>query len=1010
MSRQQKVGTFLALIMIVAIMSPITSVNATPSEESEYYYGVEYDWSSLDSDIQNVTGLDIQGLFTEIMDDADDAGFNLDIGQLTSGSSNVYVHQTEDISPQTIEDADGNDITVWSRSSDVVLRHGLLSNAVIMTDWSETTFGSDPTGFDIDVLATAENYLVVDVLYTEYLNDAYELVGSDIGLDLTIGNDADLSIDIEVEGDGEEFVVDFSTGIEFSYSVETDAIWRLGAPSPIYTEAAQNEYTSWECSESADQVGVTEIMGGDGAEVIDECGDIVGTYSGTADYNVFIEGIPTEEFGLDEGEFDISISDIFNQAGDYSEPMEIDELEFEMSSEEVFEVDLGDGNTINAVACETCPPGSPVMFMMIGNALAQASISFGEAVAEDFEDELEESLGEILEDVFGGEDDGGNYDDDNGLWMCDNGEMIWEWEVNNGMENCEDGSDEMDFYITIVTSSDWESGEDFYAFNGQLDHEMLGYESIPEITCQESWGERQLTIDNVNDGWEDCDDGSDEYNSSNPTSYTCEDGSIISLEAVNNGSEECADGSDEPADNEGDWFYCDGDHIPMQWLNNGQNNCENGADEYSDNNSDFYCNSDSTMINFSLVNNGVDDCTEGEDEGEATVFFMDLSSDDNGDGNALISASGVLVCASWHCDINAMNSHYHYMSGTGVSPNYGEMELCTSGQVRSESGEIIATFDETCDDLYNGPEIREWETGIEYHDDDEELYIFAKAGEYGESFDDVTLEITVNRVEDGQSTLVLQNEVEFMNESEITYEEFIDFPGAGEYCAEFDLVQGSTVFQSYEDCISVEDGPDVSDRLVTIAEAFAESGLEEVLEQFGENLEMTFEEVEENEVPEIPYTDGAWAPLWSNEHATIVGVSVYAWDEDGNGFVLAGPETEGYSNYPPMVFASINYITGVPAQEAQEEMADNDELDEIFDVEIHDLTILEEALEDAGVDTSDLGLTEAETPETNEETNEEEQTAEELAEDGGLIPFISPAFVLAILAIAAFAIPRKKED
>ena len=55
-------------------------------------------------------------------------------------------------------------------------------------------------------------------------------------------------------------------------------------------------------------------MGGDGAEVIDECGDIVGTYSGTADYNVFVEGIPTEEFGLDESEFDISISDIFNQS------------------------------------------------------------------------------------------------------------------------------------------------------------------------------------------------------------------------------------------------------------------------------------------------------------------------------------------------------------------------------------------------------------------------------------------------------------------------------------------------------------------------------------------------------------------------------------------------------------------------------------------------------------------------------------------------------------------------
>ena len=163
MSRRTSLTGFVALLMIITAVSPL-AVHATPSEESEYYYGVEYDWSSLDSDLRNVTGLDIQELLAEIMQDADDAGFNLDIGQLTTGSSNVYVHQTEDISPQTIQDADGNDVDVWSRSSDVVLRHGLLSNAVIMTDWSETTFGSQPTGFDISVQATAENVLTVDVL------------------------------------------------------------------------------------------------------------------------------------------------------------------------------------------------------------------------------------------------------------------------------------------------------------------------------------------------------------------------------------------------------------------------------------------------------------------------------------------------------------------------------------------------------------------------------------------------------------------------------------------------------------------------------------------------------------------------------------------------------------------------------------------------------------------------------------------------------------------------------
>ena len=123
---------FKALIVSIMMLNllPMTMVQATPTEASEYYYGVEYDWTSLDSDLENLTGLDIQELFTELMDDADDAGFNLDIGQLTTGSTNVYVHQYEDISAQTIQDLDGNNVDVWSRTSDVVLRHGLILSLI----------------------------------------------------------------------------------------------------------------------------------------------------------------------------------------------------------------------------------------------------------------------------------------------------------------------------------------------------------------------------------------------------------------------------------------------------------------------------------------------------------------------------------------------------------------------------------------------------------------------------------------------------------------------------------------------------------------------------------------------------------------------------------------------------------------------------------------------------------------------------------------------------------------
>jgi hypothetical protein len=220
-------------------------------------------------------------------------------------------------------------------------------------------------------------------------------------------------------------------------------------------------------------------------------------------------------------------------------------------------------------------------------------------------------------------------------------------------------------------------------------------------------------------------------------------------------------------------------------------------------------------------------------------------------------------------------------------------------------------------------------------------------------------------------------------------------------------------FDTYQECMTVEDGPEVSERVEKIVGALAESGLENVLENFGNNLETTFQELDEDyEVPVFPYADGMWAPLWSNEHATIVGVGVYAWDEDGNAYVIAGPETAGYSQDLPMTFASIRYITGVPAQEAQEQMAEFDDLEDIVDVENHDLSELAADLEEAGADTSGLGLGDGtdSSGETTDDSDDGEQTAEDIAEDAGLLPFTSPLTVMALIGLAALAGHRRHEN
>ena len=1004
----------LLTALLLAAITPLTTVSAVPTEASEYYYGVEYDWTSLDSDLQNVTGLDIQELFSEIMEDADGAGFNLDLGQLTTGSSNVYVHQTEDISVQTIQDLDGNDVQVWSRTSDVVLRHGLLSNAVILTDWSETTFGSDPTGFDIDVIAEAENVLTVDMLYTEYLDDQYQLLGADMDFDMTISNDMNLGIDIMVEGGGEQLNVDFDTGMDVSYSIASLAEWRLGSPSPIYIEAAANDNTHWGCTDDTSDVGVYG-EGGE-AEVVDFCGMLDGTYIGSADYNVYLTGLPMEEFGFDEGQFDISINDELTNEGDYEGEANMEDVTFNMRSGETLEVDLGDGTVIDATPCDTCPPGNPVMFIMMGNVITHASESFGEAVAEDFEAELEDSFADIFENIFGVDSGDNDYSDNEDGFMCDDGEEIPNHWVNDGEEDCMDGSDESDFYVRGYMNQDWESGDHYYGVNGEMNTDILGFETSPTIMCEYDGMYQELTIDNVNDGWDDCDDGSDEFDNGLTTTYTCHDGMDISFELVNDGSSDCADGSDEPADNEGKWFMCqvNYDQIPWQYVNDGVANCEDGGDEYDPNNEQtYYCDEYTTSISYELLNDGAVDCNDGSDEGEAIFFMMDVYIND-GDGNAVVAAQDLMVCAKWSCDVTVGteggDQWISYTSEVMAPSTYGGTEMCAGGHISGADGTLLEEAPEMCSDAWTGPEIHDWSTNV-YEEGDNQLRIESEAG-YG-NYDDVTMSWQLMDVSDGANMIMAQGSEAWADESSLYFEEVVDISGPGEYCLEVHLTQdGQTEsFDETSECVTVEDGPEVSDKIMTIGEALAESGLADVLEAYGENVGETFADVAENEVPEFPYVDGMWAPLWSDEHATIVGVGLYAWDEDENGYVIAGPATTGYSEDRPMTFASIRYITGAPAQAAQQEMVDFSDLEDIVDVEDHDLSELSQVLEDAGADTSDLGFPDnTETGDDTAEGTDEAETAEEAAEDSGLLPFVSPLTVIALIGLAAVAGNRRTEN
>ena len=918
--------------MLLTALAPLAAVQAAPDEASEYYYGVEYDWTSLDSDLQNVTGLDVQELFTEIMEDADNAGFNLDLGQLTTGSTNVYVHQTEDISAQTVENLNGTDVQVWSRTSDVTLRHGVLSNAIIMTDWSETTFGSSTTSFDVDVVATAENVLTVDILYTEYLNDAYELVGADMNIDMTVGADLDLGVDISLEGGGEDLNVDFDTGIDFTYSIaSSDAEWRLGQPSPIYIQAAQNDHTQMFCVDDAEDVEVV-IEGSGDAEIHDLCGELSGTFAGTADYELSLTGLPTEEFGLDAGEFDITVSDNLAESGNYQgDADELDGTSFSMRSDTPLQVDLGDGTNLNVVACDTCPPGSPMMFAMMGGVLAQASGAFGEAVAEELEANIEDSLADVFEDLFGIGDSAEGNGMDNGettpMFTCDDGDLVRLNYVNDGDEDCNDGSDEEDFYVNVNTYSTTPS----YSFSGTVPHEELSIESNDDFLCDDgsliSWYQ-------VNNGYNNCQDGSDEYNASSPTTFTCADG---------------------------------------------------------------------TTISFDAVNDDTGDCTGFDDEGIDGLYTVQVTLTDE-DGNVLADVNDYTLCDDYSlCNNTGYSSYLYFSLPNSGEALYGDNTLCVeSSLTNATSSSVMYTSAPVCKTSYTGPNA----FGNMYIDG---MTMTANANTYDfAQTDDATLHLSITNNQDVE---IWSGTQAFDGTESPSISHEMDLSEEGEYCMEISMVQDGQTEAFWMDtrCDDATTAGTPSDRLETIVEALTDSGLVSVLETFGENLEDTFTTFEnDTETPEFPYVDGMWAPLWSNEKATIVGVAVYGYDEDDNGYLITGPATTDFSEELPMTFASIRYVTGVPAMEAQVTMVEANSLADIVDVEEHDLTQLEDALVEAGVDVSDLDLTPG-TDSTDEDETSTEQTAEELAEEDGLLPFLSPLSMMAVLGLAFVAFNTRRE-
>ena len=128
-----------------------------------------------------------------------------------------------------------------------------------------------------------------------------------------------------------------------------------------------------------------------------------------------------------------------------------------------------------------------------------------------------------------------------------------------------------------------------------------------------------MNIGAVNNGVDDCGDGSDEpMMQTDGKTFSCDDGAVVSFERVNDGEVDCPDGSDEVSFIGDYWNCANGEMIYSMYINNGRADCADGSDEPHYDMTPYevstYACEDGNTVLLSKVNDGNDDCPDGTDE------------------------------------------------------------------------------------------------------------------------------------------------------------------------------------------------------------------------------------------------------------------------------------------------------------------------------------------------------------------------------------------------------------